>query len=105
MHVPTKTIYKLILKMVGVTYPIILLKTASAHSRSEESWLFFGSPKGARASAAAYGVIKTCKANKIDAYKYLIYLFKHLPTLPLIRDPGLIDGYLPWSTDIQNNCK
>ena len=70
-----------------------------------KNWLFSGSPKGARASAAVYSIIETCKANKIDAYKYLIYLFKYLPTLPLIRDPGLIDGYLPWSTDIQNNCK
>ncbi|WP_196592009.1 transposase domain-containing protein [Pectinatus frisingensis] len=50
-------------------------------------------------------MIETCKANKIDAYKYLIYLFEHLPTLPLIHDPKLIDGYLPWSADIQNNCK
>ena len=70
-----------------------------------KNWLFSGSPKGARASAAVYSIIETCKANKIDAYKYLIYLFEYLPTLPLIRDPELIDGYLPWSADIQNNCK
>ena len=70
-----------------------------------KNWLFSGSPKGARASAAVYSIIETCKANKIDAYKYLIYLFKYLPTLPLIRDPELIDGYLPWNADIQNNCK
>ncbi len=37
-----------------------------------KNWLFSGSPKGAKASAAVYSIIETCKANKIDTYKYIL---------------------------------
>ncbi|WP_196611179.1 IS66 family transposase [Pectinatus brassicae] len=69
-----------------------------------KNWLFSGSPKGAKASAAAYSIIETCKANKIDAYKYLEYIFKKLPNQPIIHNPALIENYLPWSDEIKNNC-
>jgi hypothetical protein len=39
-----------------------------------KNWLFSGSPKGAAASAAAYSMIETSKANGLDPFKYLTYL-------------------------------
>jgi transposase len=35
-----------------------------------KNWLFHGSPGGAKAGATLYTLIETCKANKIDPYKY-----------------------------------
>ncbi len=44
-----------------------------------KNWLFSGSPRGAEASAAIYSVIETAKANDLEPYAYLRYLFEKLP--------------------------
>jgi transposase len=44
-----------------------------------KNWLFSGTSEGAKASAAMYSLIETAKANKIEPYWYLRYLFKNLP--------------------------
>jgi transposase len=43
------------------------------------NWLFSGSPRGAHASATLYSLIETAKANGIEPYRYLRYLFIKLP--------------------------
>jgi transposase len=40
------------------------------------NWLFSGTPEGAKASADIYSLIETAKANNLDPYKYLRYLFE-----------------------------
>jgi transposase len=35
-----------------------------------KNWLFSGSPAGAKAGAIFYSLIETCKANKVEPYKY-----------------------------------
>ncbi len=44
-----------------------------------KNWLFAGTPEGAAASAAMYSLIETAKANGLDTYKYLRFLFENLP--------------------------
>jgi len=44
-----------------------------------KNWLFSGTPEGAHASAAIYSLIETAKANNLDPYWYLKYLFENLP--------------------------
>ena len=44
-----------------------------------KNWLFSGNPKGAQASADIYSLIETAKANKLEPYHYLRYLFEKLP--------------------------
>jgi transposase len=44
-----------------------------------KNWLFAGTPKGAQASAAIYSLIETAKANNLEPYKYLRFLFENLP--------------------------
>ena len=44
-----------------------------------KNWMFAGTPEGAAASAAIYSLIETAKANGLDPYKYLRYLFENLP--------------------------
>ena len=43
-----------------------------------KNWLFSGSPRGAHASCAIYSLIQTAKANGLEAYVYLRYLFEKL---------------------------
>lgn len=47
-----------------------------------KNWLFSGTPAGARASALIFTLIETAKANNLEPYRYLRYLFEKLPTTP-----------------------
>ena len=44
-----------------------------------KNWMFSGSPGGAHASATLYSLIQTAKANGIEPYRYLRYVFTKLP--------------------------
>ena len=44
-----------------------------------KNWLFSGSPQGAFASAALYGLIESAKASKLEPYWYLRHIFERLP--------------------------
>ena len=44
-----------------------------------KGWLFSGSPRGAHASASLYTLVETAKANKLEPWAYLNYLFEILP--------------------------
>ena len=44
-----------------------------------KNWLFSGSPRGAHASATLYSLIETARANGVEPYRYLRYLFTKLP--------------------------
>ena len=44
-----------------------------------KNWIFSGTPEGAQASAALYSLIETAKANKLEPYKYLRYVFEKIP--------------------------
>ena len=43
-----------------------------------KNWLFSGSPSGAKASAILYSLIETCKANKVEPYKYFCAMLNRL---------------------------
>ena len=44
-----------------------------------KNWLFSGHPRGADASAAIFSLIETAKANGLEPYAYLRYIFEQLP--------------------------
>ena len=44
-----------------------------------KNWLFAGTPDGAKASADLYSLIETAKANNLEPYKYMRYLFEKIP--------------------------
>jgi transposase len=68
-----------------------------------KNWLFSGSPRGARASALFYSLIETAKANGMEPYWYLRYLYEKLPhaasseerhtLLPHVVDPAIIESF------------
>ena len=43
-----------------------------------KNYLFSNTPRGARSSAAIYSLVETAKANKLEPYHYLRYLFRKL---------------------------
>ncbi|WP_155309823.1 IS66 family transposase [Desulfosarcina ovata] len=44
-----------------------------------KNWLFAGGPNGADASATFFSLIETAKANCLEPYAYLRYLFENIP--------------------------
>lgn len=57
-----------------------------------KNWLFSASVKGVKASANLYSLIETVKANGLEPYAYLRYLFTELPKATTIED---IERLLP----------
>lgn len=68
-----------------------------------KNWLFSGSPRGAEASAGIYSIIETAKANGLEPYWYMRYLFEKLPAckdddeikliMPNRIDPQIIENF------------
>jgi transposase len=67
--------------------------------------LFSTSEKGATANVIVYTMVHTAKANGLNVYKYLSYLFTHLPNTDFQRHPELLEDFLPWSHSIQQHCR
>jgi len=61
-----------------------------------KNWLFAGSPDGARASATFFTLIETAKANGLEPYAYLRYIFEKLP---LARTEQDLKDLLPQNID------
>lgn len=70
-----------------------------------KNWLFNGSPRGAASSAAAYSVIETAKANGIDPYLYLKYLFETMPEHRDELDKEFLDSLMPWNPEVNKICQ
>ena len=68
-----------------------------------KNWLFANTPQGARASAIIYSIVETAKANGLNPYYYLRYLFEQLPNIDL-TDEKALDQLLPWSSSTPVNC-
>jgi len=58
-----------------------------------KAWLFSDTPKGAHASGIFYSLIETAKANEIEPYSYLRYIFKELPYADTVEK---VEALLPW---------
>jgi len=58
-----------------------------------KNWLFADTPRGANASSVVYSIIETAKANKLNVYKYLVYLFTKMPSLDFKMIPRYLRIY------------
>ncbi|SDD61276.1 IS66 C-terminal element [Paraburkholderia lycopersici] len=58
-----------------------------------QGWLFADSVAGAHASANLDSIVESCKANGIDPYRYLRWLFEMLPKATNV---GEYAALLPW---------
>ncbi|RAK14929.1 transposase [Anoxybacillus vitaminiphilus] len=69
-----------------------------------KNWLFSNTPRGAKGSAIVYSIVETAKANGLNPYEYLHYLFQKLPTMDL-TDDEVIQTVLPWSPSLPDHCR
>ncbi|APR34337.1 IS66 family transposase [Paraburkholderia sp. SOS3] len=67
-----------------------------------KGWLFSDTVAGAQASANLYSLVETCKANGIDAYRYLAWLFMKLPLAETADDYAAL---LPWSEPVHRRSQ
>lgn len=70
-----------------------------------KNWLFADTPKGANASTAVYSLVETAKANGLNVYAYLQHLLLYMPGSEWQRYPEELDDLMPWSTQVQAQCK
>lgn len=59
-----------------------------------KGWLFADTVVGAHASANLYSLIETARANGIEPYRYLVWLFRKLPLATTADD---YTALLPWN--------
>lgn len=59
-----------------------------------KNWLFADTVKGADASAAIYSMMETAKANGVDTYSYLKYVFERIPYAETLED---FEALLPYN--------
>ena len=68
-----------------------------------KNWLFCDTQNGANASAACYSIIETAKANGIDPFEYLKYIFT------VFKDSEIssldMEGFMPWSPSLPEACR
>jgi transposase len=69
-----------------------------------KNWLFANTQRGAAASATIYSVIETAKANNLNPFAYLSYLFEQLPNVDT-NNPTVLDELLPWSPKLPDVCR
>jgi transposase len=62
-----------------------------------KGWLFSDTVKGAIASANLYSLVETAKANSIEPFAYLSFLFERLPQLKRVED---FEAVLPWNAKL-----
>lgn len=62
-----------------------------------KGWLFSDTVKGAVASANLYSLVETAKANGVEPFAYLSWLFERLPHLKNVED---FEAVLPWHAQI-----
>lgn len=60
-----------------------------------KNFLFANTPRGAQSSAVIYSIIETAKANHLDPYRYLVYIFTKAPVLAAAHEPDWAVGLLP----------
>lgn len=68
-----------------------------------KNWLFSSLTEGAEASVAAFSLIETDKANRLDTYDYMEYLLEAMLDMDFMNDPARLDELMPWSTQIKKN--
>ncbi|WP_245540048.1 transposase domain-containing protein [Sediminispirochaeta bajacaliforniensis] len=61
-----------------------------------KNWLFSGSPNGAKASSLFYSLIETAKANDLNPYGYLYWIFDQYAEKAVDFD---YETLLPWNCD------
>ena len=75
------------------------------YATARRAWLFADTPKGATANAVLYTLVESAKANELDVYEYLKHILEEMPNVDFKNHQEVIDNYLPWSTELPEECR
>lgn len=70
-----------------------------------KNWLFSTSYHGAKSVAIIMSILETAKRHKLNTEKYLTYLLEKLPNKESLADLTQLEAFLPWSKEVQANCR
>lgn len=68
-----------------------------SYSVGRANWLFADTISGAMVNATVYSIVETAKANRVNIYCYLKYLFEKLPKTKDSKDNTFLSSMMPWS--------
>lgn len=68
------------------------------------NWFQIDTVSGAKASAIAYSISETAKANKLKPYEYFRYLLEELPKHGELEALSYVEQLLPWSETLPECC-
>lgn len=49
--------------------------------------------------------MESARANDLDMYAYLKYLLTEMPNNDHLKNPEIINNYLPWATKLPDECR
>lgn len=70
-----------------------------------KNWRLMDTIHGAKASAIAYSIAETAKANNLKPYQYFKFLLTEIPKLQTTKDLEKLNEMLPWSETLPDECK
>lgn len=68
---------------------------------SRKNFLFCKTPSGAKATATVFSLIETAKANGLDPFRYLVYMFEKLSQ----NEDYDLEQLMPWTEAVASTCK
>ena len=68
------------------------------------NWFQIDTVSGAKASAIAYSIAETAKANRLKTYEYFCYLLEELPRHGELEELTYVEQLLPWSETLPECC-
>ena len=68
-----------------------------------KGWLFCDTPAGAQASAMAYTMVEMAKANNVNVYHYLTFLFEHQPSFQMTDQE--LEQLAPWNKNVKKEIQ
>lgn len=69
------------------------------------NWKLIDTIDGAKASAIAYSIAETAKANHLNPYRYYEHLLTEIPKHMNDKDTSFLDSLLPWSDQLPEVCR
>lgn len=68
-----------------------------------KNWLFADTVSGARASSITYTIVEMVKANGVNVYHYLSYLFEKLPNINMTDEE--LELLAPWNDTLKSEIE
>jgi hypothetical protein len=72
----------------------IVERAVKAFVIGRKNWLFSDSVEGMRANAIMYTLVQTARANGLDPFEYLTYVYERLPNMTTAKE---VESLLPWN--------